>query len=469
VGADTLTARARLVFGRIATADPRRRRLLGIVQGGVTSLGSQALGVAVTFLSVPLTIGYLGQERYGVWVTIGSLLAWFQLTDFGLGNGLTNAITTAAGQDRIDLVRKHVSNGMVALTAISASVGVVLLIVWPWIDWNGIFGVAGAEARAETGAAVAVAFFLYLAQYPLALTTKIYLAFQEGRIANYWAMSGTVLRLAALVAVTRTQGGLVLLVLALSGTQLLVSAANTLWLFTRHRPETAPRLRDVDLRGMRSLAALSGQFFLIQVMALVTFQTDNLVISHYLGASQVPQYSLTYSLFNYTTLPQTLLFGYMWSAYSEAIARRDIDWVRRAFHRSLAGGLAFTGVAACALMVIAQPFIAWWGGRGVVPSTALIGWMAAWSVINALSNPTACLLAAASSVRLQLIYSAIATVANFGLSIFLVQRWGVHGAIAGTVIAYSVAICAPILIDAEVLLRRLARQAAPVAAQAPQP
>lgn len=74
----------RLLFHEIKSEDLRRRRLLGIVQGAVTGFGSKLVGVLVAFLSVPLTIGYLGPERYGAWVTLGSLLAWLQLTDFGL-------------------------------------------------------------------------------------------------------------------------------------------------------------------------------------------------------------------------------------------------------------------------------------------------------------------------------------------------------------------------------------------------
>ena len=81
----TVNQAFRLVFHRIDHRDPRRRRLIGVIQGGVTSLGNKLIGMVISFLSVPLTIGYLGIERYGVWVTLGSLIAWMALTDFGLG------------------------------------------------------------------------------------------------------------------------------------------------------------------------------------------------------------------------------------------------------------------------------------------------------------------------------------------------------------------------------------------------
>ena len=83
--------------------------------------------------------------------------------------------------------------------------------------------------------------------------------------------------------------------------------------------------------------------------------------------------------------------------------------------------------------------------------------MAAWSMINAFTNPIACLLASASHLRAQIIYSALSTVSNIVLSILLVQRWGVEGVIAATVISYAVFVCIPVYLDADGLLKKLRR------------
>jgi O-antigen/teichoic acid export membrane protein len=200
------------------------------------------------------------------------------------------------------------------------------------------------------------------------------------------------------------------------------------------------------------------QFFLIQIMALVTFQTDVLVIARFLGSVSVPQYNLAYQLFNYALLPQMLLFPYLWSAYNEAITRGDIEWVRKAMRWSMIGGLAWAAVAAAGLLLIAKPFIAWWAGAEVVPTMGLVWLMGAWIIINSAMNSVACLLAAASHLRYQLIYSAFATVSNLVLSIALVTEVGSEGVIAATVISYLIFVCGPASLDASFLLRRLERE-----------
>lgn len=449
----------RLLFTRIQTDDPRRARLLGIVQGITTNLGGRIVGILVSFLSVPLTIGYLGPERYGAWIALGSLLSWVGLTDFGLGNGVMNAVAAAVGNERPDLVRTHVTNAMVLLSGFALATGLVMGLAWPHIDWSGLFGLSSRQARAEIGPAVGVALVFCLCQIPLTVTSKLYLAYREGRIENYWGMATNLLSLLGLLAVTHTHGGLVWLVVAVSGASMAVNVVSTGWLFVWHKPILRPRFDALRLSAMSPLLDAGCKFFLIQIMALLTFQTDNIVVSHFIGAAHVPEYSLTYRVLDYAILPQSLLFSYLWSAYSEAIARGDIAWVRRTFRLSLVAGMGFTAIAALGLAIVAKPFIGWWAEGGVEPGYALIAWMAAWCLINAFTNPIACLLAAASHLGAQMIYSALATCLNIFLSIYLARRWGVEGVIAGTVIAYMVFVCLPIYLDGRYLLQRLEKAA----------
>src|ERR1700712_110033 len=447
-----------LLFLRSASGDHRQRRLIGIAQGLVTGIGNKVIGLVVNLLSIPLTIGYLGPERYGIWITIGSLLAWMSLTDFGLGLGFNTAIATAVGQGRLDVVRQHISTAFALLTGIAILVGLMGLIAWPWIDWSSLFGAKTPLAQSEIGPAIAVAITFWLLQFPLTVTNRVYNAHQEGRLANYWGGFGNVLSLVVLFAVTKTQGGLVWLVISMSGSGLAINIVSTIWLFLYHKPLLAPHRRHVSPDSMKVLTRVGGTFFLIQVLSLLVFQTDNFVVGHFLGAERVPTYSITYSLFNYCLLIQTMIFSYMWVAYSEAIARKDIAWVKRTFHVTLAAGTLLTLCLAIALGFVAKPFIAWWAGASVTPPMSLVLWMAAWAVVNAFTSPIACLLAAAAHLRNQTIYSAIACVSNIALTITLVHRWGVTGVIAGTVISYVVFICIPTLIDVEFLIKKLTRK-----------
>jgi O-antigen/teichoic acid export membrane protein len=446
-----------------SAAIARRLRIAGIARGVTSGLGSRGVGVLVSLLSVPLTISYLGPERYGIWALIGSLFAWLNLADLGVSNGFTNMVVKAAGQGRADLVREFISTAFAMLMSISIIVALVAAAVWPSINWDKLFNIHTELARSEVNYAMIAATAIYLMSFPLAIVNRTYVSLQDGQKANYWDAAGNLASLCTLLIVTRTEGGLPWLVFAVGGASFLVRAASCVWLFS-YRRELVPRLHLVSMAVASQMLRPGIQFFLIQILALIVFQTDNLVVAHYLGAAEVPSYNLTYRLFEFTTLLQSILFGYAWVGYADAISRRDYQWVEKTFALNLSLSIVFTIFGAGALIFIAKPFIGFWTRGAVSPPMSLVYWMAAWSLINAYCSPMASLLAAASRLRSQLVYSAVGASVNIVASIILVQRWGVTGAIAGTVIGYLSFICIPIGIDVIMYLRNLRNSSLPATA-----
>ena len=99
-------------------------------RAGITASSSfiaKALNILISFLSVPLTVHYLGAERYGVWLTISSLITWMSMTDFGLaGNALVNVLAEASGkEDRVG-AQQYTSSAFWALTGVSVLSGIAI-------------------------------------------------------------------------------------------------------------------------------------------------------------------------------------------------------------------------------------------------------------------------------------------------------------------------------------------------------
>ena len=160
----------------------------------VWAAATAVLANGVTFLvgivTVPLTIGYLGLERYGVWTVISSLLIWLAMVDLGLGNGLINVLSDAYGRDRRDLAQTRVASTFWALVLVSAVVAAVIALCWPLFDWAALFNVKSVEAKLEVGPAVALAFALTLVGVPVGLASKVWQGHQEERSRTHGPRSG---------------------------------------------------------------------------------------------------------------------------------------------------------------------------------------------------------------------------------------------------------------------------------------
>lgn len=48
----------------------------------------KCISIAVSFFLVPLTLGYVDSELYGIWLTLSSIITWLQFMDIGFTNGL---------------------------------------------------------------------------------------------------------------------------------------------------------------------------------------------------------------------------------------------------------------------------------------------------------------------------------------------------------------------------------------------
>ena len=70
-------------------------RIKKAVFTGLSTIGVKGVTVAAGLLSIPITSKYLGVERFGLWLTLSTLLTWVSVADLGLANSLTNVLASA--------------------------------------------------------------------------------------------------------------------------------------------------------------------------------------------------------------------------------------------------------------------------------------------------------------------------------------------------------------------------------------
>ena len=420
-----------------------RGRDVRIVQGIFSALANKGVSVLVSFISIPLTVRYLGAERYGAWITISTAIAWLVLADFGLGNSLTNAVSEGYAKDSKELTQSAVSSAFWSLTGIALVLGMTFFAISPHVPWDRVFNVQSAQAKAEVGPAVAAAFIIFILNFPFSIVPKVYGAYQEVAKGNAWSALGNLLGLAALLGVIHYQGGLVALVLAIAGSSLLVNAVSAAWLFGQAKPWLLPLPSRVTWPATRDLSSMGGMFFVIQMAGIALFQTDNLIIAHYLGAAAVTPYSVTWRLFTYTALFQILAGPAYWPAYAEALARGDLVWVRSRFRANFKITVVSTFMLALPLVLFGRWFIEKWAGSAAVPTASLLICMGVWSVIYSAMISQSCLLASSGRVKIQMIYSVLASAVNLIVSVVLVQRIGLVGVIIGTIVAFLTCVVVP--------------------------
>src|SRR5208337_4634406 len=103
-----------------------------------------------------LTLQYLGTERYGLWMSITSVVSLLVFADLGMGNGLLNAIAAAHGRDDIESEQKYVSSAFFVLFGIAVFLLGLFGLAYPFVPWPRVFNVSSPLAAREAGPAVVV-------------------------------------------------------------------------------------------------------------------------------------------------------------------------------------------------------------------------------------------------------------------------------------------------------------------------
>jgi len=208
---------------------------------GMTRMTAQGITIAAGFISVPLTIGYLGAERYGVWLTINSLLQWVYISNLGLsGNALINKLSEANGKDDKELAQELVATSFWTLNGLALILLILFGICFRFINWASVFNTGETVSISELQLAVILAFVSFVMMFPTSMVDAVYQGYQEGFVGDLWNIAGSIASLIALLVVIQYEGGLPLLVASLFGVRILFSVMNACYLFVFRHPWLKP-------------------------------------------------------------------------------------------------------------------------------------------------------------------------------------------------------------------------------------
>ena len=414
----------------------RRARYVKATRTTMTSGLSTVLAAVTGFISVALTVRYLGIERYGLWLTIFTLLAWLNLTDFGVGNALINKLSHSSGRNQQGEAQNYVATAFWMLSLVGVLIILTGIILGTSLPWASMLNVKSVEAGLELPLAITLSFVIYGLGFPLSITRNVYSGYQEGYYANLWDIAANILSLISIVIVTRFNGGLPLLVAAVFGTRQVVLAASAVFLFGTHRPWLTPAPRQVRKAYLRPLLGLGMMFLVLQLILLLNTQLDNIIIIRILGPEKVAVFGVVWKLFSYVGMLQIWFLAPLWPAYGEAYARGDVFWIRRTLKYSLLIAVSLTAIVSGGLAIFAKDIIRVWVGADLVPSFKLIIEMALLQVLWACTQPFVFFLNGISRLRGQILYGLATAVLSVILKIIFTSRWGIEGPIAAILTAY---------------------------------
>lgn len=421
-----------------------RERYRRAFLAGAASAVARGVSILTVLISIPVTLKYLGVDRFSVWMTITSLTALLAFADFGLGNGLMNVVARCHADGDRDGLRAYTMAALLALGGLALLVTLVALVAAPYIPWASLLAVNPRLLPGVELAQVMTVFIICMAVgIPLTVVQKVQLALQMGYLASLWQLLSSVLALVALLIAVALRAPLAWLVLASLGTPSVVLAASAMVFWTVQRPAERPAFALARWSHGFELARWGGLFFVLQVASAVAYASDTLVIAHVLGPQSVAQYSVASRLMEGLFMVGALFLTPLWPAYADAYARGDDRWIKKTLRVSLVFTALSTAAAAAVLVLVSRPLTAVWVGHRVEYSLGLFAVFAIWVVFKAAGNALSMFLNGVGWISFQALVGALFATAVIPLKIWLAQALGVMGVPLALTLAYALIVVVP--------------------------
>jgi O-antigen/teichoic acid export membrane protein len=393
----------------------------------------------VQFAIVPLTLGYLGQSRFGMWMTLNSVVVFLQIADLGLGSSLISQISRFNAEKRWTEMAHLLRDAYLLLITISTlSCAIVLMGIF-FTDMRSLLGVAADISISEFRNSLAILASLAILLIPLNASQPVWLGLQKGVHNGVALATGALINLVSMVTVVYGNYGFHwLLVASLSGTVLAQSISCILMAKKISSQIVGVKIGLPKILSLKNIARTGLSFLIIQICALMAYNLDVIIISHFLTASAVAEYSVTMRLFSIPSLLLGLMLTGMWPAFSDALASKDYSWIRRSFWKSLKWSLLLAVVVSAILAALAEWIVSVWTKGVIVPGFDLIVAMALWAILTAFGGNISTLLNGLGRMRFQVWMTLLFSFINVSISVVLVQYVGIAGPLWGSIFTLCV-------------------------------
>lgn len=396
----------------------------------------KGLSVIITLMIVPIALDYLDPVRYGIWLTLSSIISWLTYFDVGLGNGLKNKFAEAKAKDNDELARIYVSTTYGVLTIIIILILLVFMVINVFLDWTKILN-APPELAGEINLLVIFVFVTFCISFVANLINTILTADQRPAASSLISLIANILSISFILLLNYGfKSSLLYAGIALSISTSLASVAASFYYFSNNYKIYKPSIKLIQWQFSKQLMNLGFKFFLIQISVIVIFSTDNIIITQFFGPSDVTVYNIAYKYFSVVIMLFGIILTPFWSAYTEAFTKNEIDWIREITKKLLKVWIFFA-VLVLIMIVLSNVVYELWVGKEIIVPLSLSIVMGGYVLLLNLSNILTTFINGTGKIKIQTYLSVIIGIINIPIIIILVKFFhlGLTGVILGTCIS----------------------------------
>ncbi|WP_187393476.1 lipopolysaccharide biosynthesis protein [Bacillus sp. E214] len=377
------------------------------------------IGMILGFISIPITLNYLGDERFGIWQTILTIISWATLANFGIGNGLRNKITELVAKNKLEKVQANVSAAYILILKISLVILFVLLLCLLFLNPKDIF-LGTSVNNSEIRIAFLIVIFNFCLNFVIGLCNSVAYGLHK---SHYTTIQQTVTSLITLIMVYILNSIVVANIVYIAIVYSLVTTFGNITLsilmFSINK-DIIPKIKYKKSDVEKDMYGLGFKFFFLQLGSLLLISTDNFLISKYIGAQDVTYYSILNKLFVTINTLYSILLIPLWNSSAEAYQRKEFQWILSAIKKLLLSLIPVALILVFCVILFDQITYLWIGRTSVVENNLII-LMAIYVFLLCFNGIFINIQNGIGKVKIQMFSVFFAVIVNIPCAIYFIQ------------------------------------------------
>ncbi len=390
-------------------------------------------GILVALFLTPYIIGHIGVDRFGIWAIVGVLTGYFGLLDFGIGTSFVKYISEFYAKKDYKKINQVVNTGFTFYSIFAVSIIILgFFIIKPLLNFFEI----PSDLYSEALFVFLLGIILFSISNALSVFGAVQTGLQRMDITNKVAIAMSIPNIAGTIFFLERGYGLPGLMVN-NAIILAISSIINIIIAFRVLPELKFNLFLSNWKTLKKLFSFGIKLQVVRIEDIFTFQTDKLLISHFLGVGLVTYYQLGSTIINRTRQLPLLLISAIVPAASELNTKTDKKKIKDLYSKGTKY-LSLVGIPLITLVFLAAPLIMrTWMGEGYERSVLVIQILAPCYFINLLGGMGTSIALGMGKPEFQMKAGALQLILNVALSITLVLIIGFVGVVIATLISLS--------------------------------
>lgn len=412
-------------------------RSVTIKKNIIGSFFIRGLSIIISLMLVPLTLGYVSSELYGIWLTLSSIVVWLNFFDIGFGLGLKNKLAEAVALQDWKRARSLVSTTYFIMILIFVPICLLLEFIVPLVNWSSFLNVHETY-NLQITKAIHVLIACFCLQMIINVFISVVSAFQKVALSSAFPVIGNLLSLIIIYLLTKTrEPSLVALAFAISAMPIIVIGIFSVILFNGKFKRIKPSYKSIDKRYVSDLFGLGIKFFFIQIQLVVLYQSTNILISNVSGPNEVTSYNIAYKCLSTIMMVFSIIISPLWPAFTDAYAKKDFTWMKNIYSKMSKIYIIVAFLLLC--MIIGSPIIyqLWIGDKANIPfsMTCAIG---IYMMIFSWDSLQISLINGIGAIKLQTCVTLIGLIGHIPLALLLGNYFGAIGIVFSMIIINTI-------------------------------